>query len=62
MTTGTPLSEPPLVDMMSNDPVLRGVKVCVIIVWLEDYLVHGSHALLSDKTLMTCTGDHTDAY
>ncbi|KAG6557828.1 hypothetical protein Mapa_000595 [Marchantia paleacea] len=27
VTTGTPLSEPPLVDMMSNDPVLRGVKL-----------------------------------
>ncbi|KAL3692101.1 hypothetical protein R1sor_005752 [Riccia sorocarpa] len=27
VTTGTPLSEPPLVDMMSNDPVLRDVKL-----------------------------------
>ncbi|OMO79846.1 hypothetical protein CCACVL1_13367 [Corchorus capsularis] len=27
ITTGTPLSSPPLVDMMSNDPVLRGVKL-----------------------------------
>jgi isoamylase len=27
VTTGTPLNEPPLIDMMSNDPVLRGVKV-----------------------------------
>ncbi|XP_024544840.1 isoamylase 1, chloroplastic [Selaginella moellendorffii] len=27
VTTGTPLSEPPLIDMISNDPVLRGVKL-----------------------------------
>lgn len=27
VTTGTPLHEPPLIDMMSNDAVLRGVKV-----------------------------------
>lgn len=27
LTTGTPLSSPPLVDMISNDPILRGVKL-----------------------------------
>ncbi|KAK8477879.1 hypothetical protein V6N11_000310 [Hibiscus sabdariffa] len=27
ITTGTPLSSPPLIDMMSNDPILRGVKL-----------------------------------
>lgn len=27
LTTGTPLSSPPLIDMISNDPVLRGVKL-----------------------------------
>ncbi|KAJ7517436.1 hypothetical protein O6H91_21G024500 [Diphasiastrum complanatum] len=27
LTTGTPLSEPPLIDMISNDPVLRGIKL-----------------------------------
>lgn len=27
LTTGTPLSCPPLIDMISNDPILRGVKV-----------------------------------
>eukprot|EP00897_Mesotaenium_endlicherianum_P003623 jgi/Mesen1/3289/ME000191S02431 len=27
VTTGTPLTEPPLVDMISNDPVLRDVKL-----------------------------------
>lgn len=27
MTTGTPLDSPPLIDMLSNDPLLRGVKV-----------------------------------
>ncbi|XWS52299.1 hypothetical protein CRYUN_Cryun11dG0056100 [Craigia yunnanensis] len=27
ITTGTPLRNPPLIDMMSNDPVLRGVKL-----------------------------------
>ncbi|CAM6035531.1 unnamed protein product [Sphagnum compactum] len=27
VTTGTPLSEPPLIDMMSNDPILCGVKL-----------------------------------
>ncbi|KAK6944677.1 Glycoside hydrolase, family 13, N-terminal [Dillenia turbinata] len=27
LTTGTPLSCPPLIDMMSNDPILRGVKL-----------------------------------
>eukprot|EP00249_Psilotum_nudum_P010772 c22755_g1_i1 orf=134-2626(+) len=26
LTTGTPLSEPPLIDMISNDPVLQGIK------------------------------------
>ncbi|KAL7168596.1 hypothetical protein ACSBR2_038934 [Camellia fascicularis] len=26
LTTGTPLSSPPLIDMISNDPILRGVK------------------------------------
>lgn len=28
LTTGTPLGNPPLIDMISKDPVLRGVKVC----------------------------------
>lgn len=27
ITTGTPLTSPPLIDMISNDPILRGVKV-----------------------------------
>lgn len=27
LTTGTPLGSPPLVDLISNDPILRGVKV-----------------------------------
>ncbi|KAL5543429.1 hypothetical protein UlMin_007213 [Ulmus minor] len=27
LTTGTPLSNPPLIDMLSNDPILRGVKL-----------------------------------
>ncbi|KAK6941228.1 Glycoside hydrolase, family 13, N-terminal [Dillenia turbinata] len=27
LTMGTPLSCPPLIDMMSNDPILRGVKL-----------------------------------
>lgn len=27
LTTGTPLSSPPLIDMMSNDPILRDVKL-----------------------------------
>ncbi|XP_039051349.1 isoamylase 1, chloroplastic-like isoform X1 [Hibiscus syriacus] len=27
ITTGTPLSTPPLIDMLSNDPILRGVKL-----------------------------------
>lgn len=27
LTTGTPVSCPPVIDMISNDPVLRGVKV-----------------------------------
>eukprot|EP00850_Spirogloea_muscicola_P010847 SM000065S20196 [mRNA] locus=s65:232907:239639:- [translate_table: standard] len=27
VTTGTPLAEPPLIDMISNDPVLRSVKL-----------------------------------
>ncbi|KAH0993546.1 hypothetical protein GBA52_005029 [Prunus armeniaca] len=27
LTTGTPLANPPLVDMISNDPILRGVKL-----------------------------------
>jgi len=31
VTTGTPLNEPPLIDMISNDPVLRGVKVSMML-------------------------------
>lgn len=27
LTTGTPLNEPPLIDLISNDPVLHGVKL-----------------------------------
>ncbi|OVA19269.1 Glycoside hydrolase [Macleaya cordata] len=27
LTTGTPLGSPPLIDMISNDPILRGVKL-----------------------------------
>eukprot|EP01018_Ginkgo_biloba_P027663 Gb_26115 [translate_table: standard] len=27
LTTGTPLNEPPLIDMISNDPVLHGIKL-----------------------------------
>ncbi|KAJ6800225.1 isoamylase 1, chloroplastic isoform X3 [Iris pallida] len=27
LTTGTPLSNPPLIDMISNDPVLHGIKL-----------------------------------
>lgn len=27
LTTGSPLGNPPLIDMISNDPVLQGVKV-----------------------------------
>ncbi|XP_071725446.1 isoamylase 1, chloroplastic isoform X1 [Rutidosis leptorrhynchoides] len=27
LTTGSPLSNPPLIDMISNDPILRGVKL-----------------------------------
>ncbi|KAG6627799.1 hypothetical protein I3843_15G132000 [Carya illinoinensis] len=27
LTTGSPLSSPPLLDMISNDPILRGVKL-----------------------------------
>ncbi|KAM7477644.1 hypothetical protein LguiA_025857 [Lonicera macranthoides] len=27
LTTGTPLRSPPLIDMISNDPILRGVKL-----------------------------------
>lgn len=31
LTTGSPLSNPPLIDMISNDPILRGVKVYSIV-------------------------------
>lgn len=27
LTTGSPLGNPPLIDMISNDPILQGVKV-----------------------------------
>ncbi|CAH1428666.1 unnamed protein product [Lactuca virosa] len=27
LTTGSPLTNPPLIDMISNDPILRGVKL-----------------------------------
>ncbi|PON41132.1 Glycoside hydrolase [Parasponia andersonii] len=27
LTTGTPLSSPPLIDLISNDPIVRGVKL-----------------------------------
>jgi hypothetical protein len=30
LTTGSPLSSPPLIDMISTDPILRGVKVITI--------------------------------
>lgn len=30
LTTGSPLSSPPLVDMISNDPILHGVKVFTV--------------------------------
>jgi hypothetical protein len=30
ITTGTPLVAPPLIDMISNDPILGNVKVAVI--------------------------------
>lgn len=30
LTTGSPLSSPPLIDMISNDPILRGVKVITV--------------------------------
>jgi isoamylase len=30
ITTGTPLVTPPLIDMISNDPILGGVKVPVL--------------------------------
>lgn len=30
LTTGTPLSIPPLIDLISNDPILRGVKVFLL--------------------------------
>ena len=30
LTTGTPLSSPPLIDLLSNDPILRGVKVLTL--------------------------------
>lgn len=30
LTTGSPLGTPPLIDMISNDPILRGVKVIMM--------------------------------
>lgn len=36
VTTGTPLNSPPLIDMISNDPILSGVKV-------YSYLVYDFH-------------------
>jgi isoamylase len=36
-TTGTPLVRPPLVDMISNDPILGGVKVAVTFYVLSIY-------------------------
>lgn len=30
LTTGSPLSSPPLIDLISNDPILRGVKVLTV--------------------------------
>lgn len=30
LTTGSPLSSPPLLDMISNDPILHGVKVFTV--------------------------------
>lgn len=30
LTTGTPLGTPPLIDMISNDPILHGVKVLLL--------------------------------
>lgn len=31
LTTGTPISCPPVIDMISNDPILRGVKVIKLV-------------------------------
>lgn len=31
LRTGSPLSSPPLIDMISNDPILRGVKVIFVV-------------------------------
>ena len=44
LTTGTPLSSPPLIDMMSNDPILRDVKVQVF-----DFFLHASQEVCSDQ-------------
>jgi isoamylase len=30
LTIGSPLSSPPLIDMISTDPILRGVKVVTV--------------------------------
>lgn len=33
LTTGTPLSSPPLIDMISSDPILSGVKVFKLLLY-----------------------------
>lgn len=40
ITTGTPLISPPLIDMISNDPILSGVKVNFYFVCVFAYLVY----------------------
>ena len=39
LTTGSPLSSPPLIDMISNDPILRGVKVMWVILFVSFLLL-----------------------
>lgn len=38
LATGTPLGSPPLIDMMSNDPILHDVKVTILNSFLQSPL------------------------
>jgi hypothetical protein len=44
VTTGTPLGSPPLIEMMSNDPILRDVKVLFF-----DFFLHAPLEVFSDQ-------------
>lgn len=57
LTTGSPLSSPPLISMISNDPVLRGVKVFSLNFLINLYrcsrvFLHGVRVVLNPRRVL----------